>query len=344
MVIGLLCLVALPAPADEVQQRQQQQQQPQPQPQQLVIRPTAFQTLLHPNCSHCAIEAARRAADLRPDDRVLCWIEVDADGYTNDGAVPVRFFLSKYRVLSDGWGVFVYDPEAGYARGFAPGGDEFHFHGWRNGVVVMRGKDGTLYSGLSGIAFDGPKRGSRLRPEPTLTTEWGFWRNRYPASVAYMMYDKYQPVELPTAANADSLGSRVPVDPRLPADTEVLGVWDGQHARAYPIDALAQAGGVMHDDQFDGEPRVVFWYAATRTAAAYHQPWGTSGIRGDAGWVFSLDPTVPAAPFVDQRVKLHWDVTGRADGGGPKLIWMDSVQVKWFAWSAEYPQTSVFGK
>jgi len=80
------------------------------------------------------------------------------------------------------------------------------------------------------------------------------------------------------------------------------------------------------------------------TVVAYHQPWGTSGIKGDAGWIFRLDPQGGAAPFTDERTARHWDVTGRSADGGPRLIWMDSVQVKWFAWAAEYPQTSVFGK
>jgi hypothetical protein len=156
-----------------------------------------------------------------------------------------------------------------------------------------------------------------------------------------MMYDKYKPVELPTSLDHDSVASRAAPDPRLPPDTEVLGVWDGKNARAYPIDMLAKAG-VIHDQIEGGSPRIVLWYAATHTAAAYHQPWGTSGIQGDAGWISSLDPTADAAPFVDHRVKLHWDITGRADGGGPRLVWMDSVQVKWFAWAAEHPQTSLY--
>ena len=330
--MGLFCFVAYAAVSAEP---------PSTRPS-VVIKPTAFETLLHPNCSHCDVEAARRSTELRPDDRVLCWVQVDADGYTNDGAVPLRFFLNKYRVLTDGWGVFVHDPDAGYARGFYPAGDEFHFHGWRNGVTVLRGKDGTLYSGLTGIAFEGPKKGSRLRPEPTLVTDWGFWRKRYPASVAYMMYEKYQPLELPAAPNEDSAKTRGPPDPRLAPDAQVLGVWDGKRARAYPIDALAKAG-VIHDE-VGGTPRIVLWSAATKTAAAYRQPWGTSGIQGDAGWLFHIDPASEAAPFVDQREKLHWDITGRADGGGPKLIWMDCVHVKWFAWAAEYPDSSIYGK
>ena len=90
-------------------------------------------------------------------------MQVQTDGYVNDGVIPIRFFLNTYRVLSDSWGVFVYDPDAGFARGFDPAGGPFQFHGWRNGVMVMKGEDGTLYSSLTGIAFAGPHRTSPFR-------------------------------------------------------------------------------------------------------------------------------------------------------------------------------------
>ncbi len=328
--VGLLLLAASASAADTL-----------PKPA-LISRPEAFQTLLHPNCSHCIVENSRRKAELRDDDRVLCWLQVQADGYINDGAIPIRFFLNSYRVLSDGWGVFAHDPEAGFARGFYPEGRTYHFHGWRNGVMVMKSEDGTLYSCLSGIAFDGPGKGGRLRPEPTLLSDWGFWQKRYPASVAFMMYDQYKPVELSPAPNEDSLKTRGLADTRLPADTPVLGVWDGTRARAYPIETVEKAG-VVHD-LAEGKPRIILWYAPTRTAAAYHQPWGTSGIKGDAGWVFKVEQPADAASFVDERTGQHWDITGRSADGGPRLVWMDSVQVKWFAWAAEYPDTSIFGR
>src|ERR1700682_3030198 len=117
-------------------------------------RPDAFKTLINPACSHCLDEAKRRAQELKPDDRVLAWTR----GYSEGGAIPIRFFLNTYRVISDSYGVFVYDPDAGYARGFAPS-YEFRFHGWRSGVMVMRHTDGTLYSCLTGLAFDGPRKG-----------------------------------------------------------------------------------------------------------------------------------------------------------------------------------------
>lgn len=47
-----------------------------PQAPNLIVKPDAFPTLIHPLCSHCQVEANRRKAELRPDDRVLCWIQV----------------------------------------------------------------------------------------------------------------------------------------------------------------------------------------------------------------------------------------------------------------------------
>ncbi|MGH7169329.1 MAG: hypothetical protein ACRELG_03520, partial [Gemmataceae bacterium] len=168
-----------------------------------IVKPDAFSTLVNPKCSHCRDEAKRRAGQLKDDDRVLCWIR----GYSDGGAIPLRFFLTPYRVISDTYGVFVYDADAGFVRGFAPSVD-FRFHGWRNGVMVMRHKDGTLYSCLTGLAFDGPNKGKRLPPVPTLVSNWGFWLKRDPGAVAYHMFDKYQPRELPDKINEDSRKSR----------------------------------------------------------------------------------------------------------------------------------------
>ena len=88
------------------------------------IKPSAFPTLVNPNCSHCADEAKRRKGELKPDELALGWIR----GYSDGGAIPIRFFLSKYRVISDSYGVFVFDPDAGFVRGFAPNYN-FVFHG-----------------------------------------------------------------------------------------------------------------------------------------------------------------------------------------------------------------------
>jgi hypothetical protein len=308
----------------------------------IVVKPDAFKTLVNPQCSHCRDEAKRRAKDLRDDDRILCWIRGKYDG----GAIPLRFFLNPYRVISDTYGVFVYDPDAGYARGYAPSLD-FTFHGWRNGVMVMKHKDGTLYSCLTGLAFAGPNKGRRLEVMPTLTSDWGFWLKQYPGTVAYHMFDKYQPLELPTKTDADSQKSRPPADERLPADTPVLGVFDGKNARAFPLDRLAKIGVLnywVNDSRI-----VILWNAPTRTAVAYSgiadPPEGNKA--GNRAVDLGFDAKNTSALFVDLQTSSRWDITGRAVEGelkGWTLRWVDSIQVKWFAWAAEYPETSIYGK
>ena len=330
----------------------------------LVAKPDAFETLVNPTCSHCRDEAKRRANELRPEDRVLCWTR----GYSEGGAIPIRFFLNAYRVISDSYGVFVYDPDAGYARGYAPS-YEFRFYGWRNGVMVMKHKDGTLYSCLSGVAFAGPNKGKRLKPIPALVSDWGFWLEHYPGAVAYHMFDKYKPVDLPATENAESVKSRGKPDGRLQAETPVLGVWTGQTARAYPIEQLQKAG-IIHDT-LDGEPIVLLWEPRTRTASAYRpiasQPRKFHGPQPNAIGVSPPDsgtplpagsPVLPArkvtlaaagksaaGPFTDSETHSFWDIAGRCVAGelkGWTLEWVDSVQVKWFAWAAEYPGTSIY--
>ena len=330
----------------------------------VVTNPDAFKTLVNPACSHCKDEAKRRASELKPDDRLLAWTR----GYSDGGAIPIRFFLAPYRVISDSYGVFVYDPDAGFARGFAPS-YEFRFHGWRNGVMVMKHRDGTLYSCLSGLAFEGPKKGTRLKAIPTAVSDWSWWLEKYPNAVAYHMFDKYQPVELPTEEDPNSVKSRGKLDPRLKAGEEVLGVWTGKTARAYPIAALEKSE--VTSDDIDGERLIVLWEPKTKTASAYRplasQPRKYKAPEPDDSGTSKLDEGIPtpdgtpvvaprkialtlaakdaAGRFQDTETKSFWDVSGRCIAGelkGYTLEWLDSVQVKWFAWAAEYPDGSLY--
>jgi hypothetical protein len=305
----------------------------------LIARPDAFHTLVNPMCSHCRDEAKRRGGELRPDDRVLCWIR----GYSDGGAIPLRFYLSSYRVISDTYGVFVHDPDAGFVRGFAPSLD-FTFYGWRKGVMVMKHKDGTLYSTLTGEAFAGPRKGTRLEVLPTLVSDWGFWLGRYPQNVAYHMFDKYVPVELPAGRQDDSVESQAPPDDRLPAESAVLGVRLDKERRAYPLSTLDQHH-LVHDT-LDGQAIVVLWYGPTRTAAAYRPLASAAKPEPPRPVTLKYDPKMPEAPFRDEETGSRWDIAGRAVHGalkGRTLTWLDGAQVKWFAWAAEYPQTTIYG-
>ncbi|MBX9791319.1 MAG: DUF3179 domain-containing protein [Pirellulales bacterium] len=259
-------------------------------------------------------------------------------GKYEGGAIPIRFFLNPFRVISDTYGVFVFDPDAGFARGYEPSLD-FSFYGWRNGILVMRHKDGTLYSTLSGIAFDGPRKGERLKPIATVATQWGHWNNAYPGSVAYRMFEKYQPVDVSDEENRDSKNTRGPVDPRLPAVADVLGVTIGGTHKAYPLESFPKEGGIIRD-KLAGQEVVILWQPSTRTAAAYASR--LDETESDHAIKLEFDASEPSAPFVNRETKSRFGVEGRARSGelkGKALRWIDSVQCRWFAWSSEYPET-----
>ena len=201
-----------------------------------LFRPEMFETLVNPACSHCVDESRRKAGALRDDDRVLAWIRGKYDG----GAIPYRWFLVPYRVISDTYGVFVYDADADFVRGY-PASLDYRFHGWRNGVMVMRHKDGTLFDCLTGLAFDGPRKGEQLTPIPTIETDWGPWLKAQPGTVAYAMVSKFQPQSVPEIAPARVAEDAPEPDPRLDAEERVFGLTLDGESRAWPLKSFGEA-------------------------------------------------------------------------------------------------------
>ncbi len=306
----------------------------------LLSRPDLFETLVNPSCSHLVDEVQRRPNDLKPEERVLAWIR----GYSEGGGIPHRLFFSKYPVISDTYGVFVCDPDAGFTQAFEPSLD-FTFHGWRNGVIAMKHKDGTLFSTLTGIAFDGPRKGERLKPVPNIATAWGYWFRAYPHAVTYHLFDKYQLAELPRERTREpSLASRGAFGTGLPAEEAVLGLELDGHARAYRISDLAHSSWVVGDRLGDRDA-VVLWYQPTGTAAAFAPRTDDKEEKDQRTVTLAYDGSDPIAPFRDRETSSWWGIEGRARSGplaGKTLQWLPAIQCKWFAWSAENPTTGIY--
>jgi hypothetical protein len=300
-----------------------------------LFRPEMFETLVNPACSHCIDESRRRADVLRDDDRVLSWIRGKYDG----GAIPYRWFLVPYRVISDTYGVFVYDADADFVRGY-PASLDYRFHGWRNGVMVMRHTDGTLFDCLTGVAFDGPRKGERLVPLPTIETAWGPWLEANPGTVAYAMVTKFQPQSMPRLLLPESKRTRPQPDPRLDPEQRVFGLALGGTSRAWPLKSFGERPEAR-TITLGGTPAVILWDARTRTAAAY-----APETEGPAPQPVTLvvDPSHPQSPWEDRETGSRWSIAGRAVSGprkGQTLRWLPGLMVKWYAWAAEYPRTTL---
>lgn len=299
----------------------------------LIPKPDLFTPLTEPPCSYCSTQDRKRL--IAKDDLALAWIR----GPHNGGAISVRHFLAGPRVINDTYGLFFYDPDGGYVAAYRKDYG-FKFYGWRSGTMVVQGRDGTLWSALSGVAFDGPQKGQRLRRIPSLTTEWGHWLMLHPESTAYDLFDghKYRVTPLPEAPTSDAADSRGPVDPRLPADSLVLGVEAADKPIAFPLDVSVERA--CFTATVNQQPVAVFWYGPTRSAVAF------AGVLDGRSLTFEADEISPeTAPFKDKETGTRWTLAGRGVDGplkGQELTWVPSLQCRWFAWSSEYPQTEVF--
>jgi hypothetical protein len=301
--------------------------------QRLIARPGLFKALTEPPCSYCSTE--HRKGFVKSDDRVIAWIR----GQHNGGAMPLRHFIAVPRVVNDTYGLFFYDPDGGYVSAFKKDYG-YEFYGWRGGVMVVKGPDGTLWSALTGIALDGPKKGQRLERIPNMMTDWGYWLMLHPESTAYNLYDgkKYPAGKLPAGLSAEARESMGTVDQRLKPLTSVMGVESGGKTKAFPLPENVERACFV--DEIAGEPVAVFYYRPTQSAVTF------SRKLDERVLTFYADDSSPeTAPFKDKETGTRWTLAGRAVDGplkGKELEWVPGVQCRWFAWAAQYQQTELF--
>jgi hypothetical protein len=301
-------------------------------PRELLLKPGLYKSLTEPPCSYCSTE--NRKTLIQPGDPVLAWVR----GQHNGGAIPIRHFLAAARVINDTYGLFFYDPDGGYVSAFVKDYG-YEFHGWRGGVMVVKGRDGTLWSALTGVAFAGPQKGRRLQRLPSIVTEWGYWLMLHPESIAYNLFDgkKYALAELSGEMSLEAKQNMGQVDPRQQPMTMVLGVEAGGQTKAFPLDQSSERA--CYADSVGGESVTVFWYKPTRTAVAWNSRLEDRTLH------FVADTVSPeTAPFKDKETGTRWTLAGRAVDGplkGKELTRVSSVQCKWYAWAAEYPATEI---
>ncbi|MCC2668878.1 MAG: hypothetical protein K0Q72_1349 [Armatimonadetes bacterium] len=299
----------------------------------LLAKPRLYKPLTEPPCSYCSTQ--HRSGLVKTDDRVVAWLRAAHNG----GAIPIRHFLSAPRVINDTYGLFFYDPDGGYVSAFKKDYG-YEFYGWRGGVMVTRGRDGTLWSALSGVAFEGPQKGKRLERIPSLVTDWGYWLMLHPESTAYNLFGgtKYPMAVLPTQMSTEARQTMGEVDPRLKPEALVLGVEVGAAFRAFPVDRARERACVM--DQVGGEPVAVFWYGPTSSATAYR-----SVVDGRKLTFYADEISPETAPFMDRETGTRWSLAGRGIDGplkGKELTWVNSVQCRWYAWATEHPETTLY--
>jgi hypothetical protein len=298
-------------------------------------KPGLFHSLTEPPCSYCVNE--NRKGLLPQNERVLAWVR----GAHNGGAFPIRYFIAGPRVINDTYGLFFYDPDGGYVAAYEKDYG-YEFYGWRNGTMVVKGRDGSLWCALTGEAFEGPKKGERLKPIPSLQMSWGHWLLLHPESTAYSLFDgkKYSATELPAQVTAEAKQTMPRVDSRLEGDAAILGVELGKTTKAFPLKSDSER--TCFTDEIEGTPLAVFYYKPTESAIAF------KSTHKDQKLTFYADDISPeTAPFKDKETGTRWTLAGRGIDGplrGEELEWVPSIQCKWYAWVANHPETQVGGQ
>jgi hypothetical protein len=298
----------------------------------IIAKPDLFEPLTEPPCSYCVNQNLKQL--VREDDVVLAWIR----GAHNGGAMPLRHFIAVPRVINDTYGLFMYDPDGNYVASFQKDYG-YRFYGWRGGVMLVQGRDGTLWSALSGRAIEGPQKGNNLVRVPSMLTTWKHWLMLHPESTAYDLFDgkKYPMAELPSEISAEALASMNAVDDRLDRFAMVIGIEGETEQKAFSLEGLGDRNCRM--GTVDGRNVAVFWYGPTRSAVAFF-----AEVNGQPLTLYADGISPETAPFKDRETGTRWTLAGRAVDGklrGAELPWAPSVACRWYAWSHEYPQTQV---
>jgi hypothetical protein len=298
----------------------------------IIAKPDLFAPLTEPPCSYCVNQNLKRI--IKDNDVVLAWIR----GQHNGGAMPLRHFIAAPRVVNDTYGLFFFDADGGYVASYKKDYG-YRFYGWRGGVMVVKGKDGTLWSALSGRAIEGPQAGAKLERVPSMLTTWKHWLMLHPESTAYDLFDgkKYPVAELPTDISPDALASIGDVDQRLEKFSMVLGIEGNHETTALTLENLGDRNCRM--TSVDGKSIAVFWYGPTKTAVAF-----VAEVDDQPLTFYADDISPETAPFKDRETGTRWTLAGRAVDGklrGRELEWAPSIACRWYAWSHEYPKTKI---
>jgi len=219
---------------------------------------------------------------------------------------------------------------------------------WMSDLVMYDGLTESLWSQVLGKAVQGPKTGTSLSLLPSTITTWTEWREEHPDTQVLLPPPESNTVQGEVNRNYDrnpyvgyedserigiSRGSESPGP--LHPKAQVIGVTSGGTARAYPFEAVKEAGGVVNDTV--GDRPVVVATTPSETLVAY-----VRRVDGET-LEFSLDGDVLKAG--GSRWKL---ISGKALDGpheGKQLERAnDRSQMFWFAWVDFFPDTEIFGQ
>ncbi len=197
----------------------------------------------------------------------------------------------------------------------------------------------SLWHSLAGEPVVGPltHSGIKLPVLPVVITTWADWLKTHPDTVVLDINTGFERDYTPGKPYGEYFASpktMFPVSPRdarLPPKTYVFAIRRGQHAKAYPLTLLSQAGVI--NDALAGANLTIIADEATRTARAYE--------RRDH--IFA--PGKTSTEIVDTTRNTIWQIQEEFlfnPRSGERLPRLGGHISYWFGWYAFYPHTDVY--
>lgn len=282
----------------------------------------------------------------------------DVIGVVRDGearAYPLRI-LNWHEVVNESFGgplLVTYCPLCGSAvAAVREAGGETTLFGvsgllYKNDLVMYDRATDTLWSQIEAQAINGELVGETLQLVPSSFTTWGEWTTEYPDTDVLL-----PPPESGTITDAaprdydkDPYGGyeysgRIGIggsydDDRLHPKATVLGVARDGEARAYPLDRVIEAGGVVNDE-VGGIPVVIAVTGERDGSLVGYE----RRVDGET-LTFEKDGATLVAGGA------RWNpLTGRAtDGsyeGATLTVANERSPMFFFAWLEFYPETTVY--
>ena len=293
------------------------------------------------------------ASFMKDDDRIL---GVEVNGAAR--AYPMGI-LWWHEVVNDTLGgeplLLSYCPLTGSGIAFDPRVDgvelDFGVSGllFLSNLIMFDRNTGSLWNQMLLGSQCGMQRGKALTRIPVTETTWAKWRSDHPNTTLlsvdqgdifanYFEYP-YGDYDVPTNSRVDFLAPGVTFSTERPAKELVLGVFDGDAARAFSFGLLDRAGPAsVINDVVGDEPVLVTYIKQWREATAYDRR-----VDGQT-LTFSLATPGPLT-FTDSETGSTWNAMGVATSGpmaGKQLSrYTDSYVAFWFAWSLYYPAIQV---
>ena len=221
----------------------------------------------------------------------------------------------------------------------------------RNSDLVMYDRQTrSWWQQFTGEAIVGKLTGTLLEMLPSQIISWSDFKQNYPGSLV-LSRDTGNPRNYGSNpyGGIDDIG-RSPLFPvgrygnELPPVERIVAISIGEIDVAFPFSRLAEVG--VANEEYAGQPIVVFWKAGTSTIFGNSgRDVGSTGAfsRDFAGQILTFEATDDG--FVDEQTGSLWSISGEAIDGplsGSQLERLVSGEHFWFAWSVFKPDTIVW--